>query len=239
MPETAEIKDTHSSWDDFFVYNPASRHRRRFIKALIRAHCPRPRSILDVGCGDGRLLEELRGEFGSAITGVELNQSSAPERLKGELAAFHCFNIEDGALPVAFDLTVMTEVLEHTKDDSAAMANLAKMTAGHLLLTVPSGPIRSTDVPMGHLRHYTEEAIRALAERHGFRTVACFSWGFPFHSLYRALLDLFPAGATGAFGRAKYGPLQKLVSNLLHLLFYLNSARSGCQLFYLGEKTGD
>ncbi|OGR68451.1 MAG: hypothetical protein A2081_04750 [Elusimicrobia bacterium GWC2_61_19] len=238
MQETTSIKDTHSSWDDFFVYNPASRHRRRIIKSLIRKNCPQARSILDVGCGDGRLLENLQAEFGAKIYGIELNKSSAPERLKGLLSGFHSFNIETSCLPEKFDLVVMTEVLEHTRDDSAAMANLARMTSGHLLLTVPAGPIRSTDVPMGHLRHYTEETLRALAERHGFRTVACFAWGFPFHSFYRTLLDLFPGGVTGTFGRPKYGPLQKAVSNLFYLLFYANLSSSGCQLFYIGEKTG-
>ena len=235
MPETGDAIETQATWDDFFVYNPASRHRRRFIKALIRAHCPRPRSILDVGCADGRLLEELRAEFGSRITGIEPHRDSAPERLKTNMGGFHSFSIEDSALGETFDLTVMTEVLEHTKNDSAAMENLAKMTAGHLLLTVPAGPILNTDVTMGHLRHYTRESLTALAERHGFSTVACFSWGFPFHSLYRVLVDLFPSAVTGSFGKTNYGPLQKATANFLYLLFYMNFSGHGNQLFYLGK----
>lgn len=235
MPETGDAIETQATWDDFFVHNPASRHRRRFIKDLIRRYCPHPRSILDVGCADGRLLEELRTDFGARITGIEPHRAEAPERLKGAMGGFHSFSIEESYIRETFDLVVMTEVLEHTRDDGAALDNLARMTAGHLLLTVPAGPLLRTDVTMGHIRHYTPEGLRALAERHGFKTVACFAWGFPFHSLYRYLVDVFAGPVTESFGKRRYGLLQKAIAKALHLLFFLNSGNRGNQLFYLGK----
>lgn len=238
MPDGRRIKDEHSSWDDFFVYNPASRHRRRLMKRLLRAHCGKIASVLDIGCGDGRLLEELRAELGASLHGIEINKSSAPERLKGDLASFHTINVEREALPHTFDLVVLSEVLEHIPDQEAALANISRMAGKYLLLTVPAGPVRKTDVLMGHLRHYTAEELAALTAKHGFRPLACFAWGFPFHSFYRFLLDVFPGAAAGGFGKPRYGFLQKAVSNLLHALFFLNSGGAGCQLFYLGEKTG-
>lgn len=239
MPELPDVASTQSSWDDFFVYNPVSRHRRRLIKRLIRAHCVPFRTLLDIGCGDGRMLEALRADFGCEIHGLEPNPTSAPERLRGQLAGFYPLDIEKGAAARTFDLITMTEVLEHTADDEAAMANIAAMAGRYLLLTVPAGPIRGTDVPMGHRRHYTERDLRELAGRHGFTPVASFAWGFPFHSLYRVLVDKVADAAMSAFGQTRYGPLQKLVSNLLYLLFFLNIPGRGCQLFYLGEKRQD
>lgn len=233
-PQT--IADTQSSWDDFFVYNPASRHRRMIIKGLLRGLGVPFKKILDIGCGSGRMLEELHAEFKSAIYGMEPNCTSAEERLKSVLNGFYPLDIEKSALDATFDLVMMTEVLEHTEDDAKALANVAKMAGRFLLLTVPAGPVRSTDVTMGHKRHYTAAALRGLAERSGFRTLACFAWGFPFHSIYRALLDVAPGQVVSAFGQHRYGPLQKLILNLIYPFFFLNSSKRGCQLFYLGEK---
>jgi len=230
------VAETQSSWDDFFVFNPASRHRRRRIKSIVREACAPFEKVLDIGCGDGRLLEELQAEFRCGIYGMEPHVSSATQRLKGILNGFYACDIEDAVVKDTFDLIIMSEVLEHTKDDAKAMANVAKMSSGHLLITVPAGPIRKTDVTMGHERHYTVDSLRTLAERNGYKTLACYVWGFPFHSLYRGLLNLAHDRVIHEFGQTRYGPAQKLVSRLLYGLFFLNSSRRGCQLFYLGER---
>lgn len=232
----ATVARTHSSWDDFFIYNPASRHRRRIIKGLLRGLGAPFKKALDIGCGSGRMLEELRADFGCEIYGIEPNPTSAADRLKSALNGFYPLDIETGALPGTFDLILMTEVLEHTVDDGAALANVARMAGKYLVLTVPAGPIRDTDVDMGHKRHYTAASLQALVEKNGFRTLSCFAWGFPFHSLYRALLDLAPGQAVSTFGQSRYGTAQKFISGLIHPFFFLNSSKRGCQLFYLGEK---
>ena len=126
-------------------------------------------------------------------------------------------------------------MLEHVEDEAAALRNIRSACRGHLLLTVPGGPIRATDRYMGHLRHYRIEGLASLVERSGFRVRQSFAWGFPFHSIYKALQDLVPGAMLRGFGSGAYGPGQKAVCGLLTALFYLNLRRGGYQLFLLAD----
>ena len=230
------IESEHSHWNEFFRYNPASRHRRRMIRALISG-LPF-RSVLDAGCGNGELLSNLfRGRRdGLRLKGFDLNHAEAPALLRELGADYQQLNADTAALPERFDLVIASEMVEHTRDDAAAMRNLAAMTARWILITVPSGTIYPTDKAMGHTRHYTREGLRALAEGAGFRTLACFNWGWPFHSFYRHSLNWAADHVLEEFGHEKYSRAQILLCELLYGLFFLNSRRAGQQLFYLGER---
>lgn len=227
-----------SEWDDFFVYNPASRHRRRIIHSLIRENRLTFKSVLDIACGDGRMLEEMREKYGCLVYGIELGESSAPARLGEKLSGFHRFNIEESRLPDKFDLVLCTELIEHLKKDREAALNIAGMcrSGGYLIATVPSGPLRGTDSYMGHVRHYTGETLVSLLSEAGFETLSCFAWGYPFHSVYRKMLDLFPKKIMREYARPRYDWKHKAVCGVFYRLFFLNSGRRGDQLFYLGKK---
>ncbi len=224
-----------TQWDDFFLYNPASRHRRRILFGLISRFAPQVRHALDVGCGDGRFLEELQGFFNCRLSGIEIGVSSAPRRLRGRLERLYRIDIQEAAVEGPFDLVACSEVLEHLPRHEAAARHLAAMCRGLLLVTVPAR-MRETDKPMGHLRAYTEQSLKSLLEGAGFETLACFRWGFPFHQLYRSLLDILPGAAMTGFGKSRYGLSQRLLCLLLYALFYLSVPGLGEQLFYAGRK---
>ena len=228
-----------SGWDHFFVHNPAARHRRRLIHRLIADRFiaekgRRLSSILDVGCGDGRLLEEVGRSRDVALFGIEPGRSSAADRLGKRLSGLYSIDISRERLPRSFDLILCTEVLEHVVDDASAAANLLRMCSGTLLVTVPAGPLLQTDLMMGHVRHYTVESLESLLSNAGFKTVRCFTWGWPFHSLYRALLNLLPDRTTASFGNKPYGVLQILVCRILYGLFFFNLRGMGRQIIYIG-----
>lgn len=99
-------------------------------------------SVLDAGCGEGETLERLGGILPEQPTGIDLNPESvafARDRLPGA-------TISEGnllALPFeadAFDLVLCLEVLEHLSDPAAGVAELARVSARDIVVSVPHEP---------------------------------------------------------------------------------------------------
>ena len=147
-----------TEWGDFFTHNPASRHRRRILTAwLDRLTFD---SVLDVGCGDGSLLEEFRKRFHCKVFGLDADESPATAALHSKLDGFYALDISKKKPDRAFDVIVCAEALEHMPDDVSALANLHALCGRHLLITVPAGRMRQTDVHMGHVLHYSLSSLR-------------------------------------------------------------------------------
>ncbi|HTK31053.1 MAG TPA: methyltransferase domain-containing protein [Candidatus Saccharimonadaceae bacterium] len=116
--------------------------RRLEETARLAARAPAQR-VLEVGCGDGVLLEGVIAALRARperVVGVDLSVgrlTRARSRVAGE---FVCASAD--RLPVrggGFDLVVCAEVLEHLLDPDAALRELARALApgGRLVLTVP------------------------------------------------------------------------------------------------------
>jgi SAM-dependent methyltransferase len=101
----------------------------------IRGAIPRGvRSILDCGCGDGRLGKALGGAY--SVVGCDIAPAALAE------CAFPAVRSTAARLPFAdeaFDLVICSEVLEHIlPDDYAATCREIERVAGRwLLVTVP------------------------------------------------------------------------------------------------------
>ncbi len=93
-------------------------------------------SVLEVGCGRGWLAERLAAA-GHVTTAVDfVVPRSLPGRLPGVL--FLAADIE--RLPfrdASFETVVCTHTLDHVRDQSAALAELRRVTRGRLILVVP------------------------------------------------------------------------------------------------------
>lgn len=118
-------------------------------KKALSAIKPRSR-LLDVGCGDGLLLNEISNELDWCLGYVGLDMSinklkCARDRSKqfgtsGKI----CFVLGDAEHPpfrdLTFDAVVMLEVLEHFSNATACVSELAKIVTpfGKILITTPS-----------------------------------------------------------------------------------------------------
>jgi len=130
--------------------------------------------ILDAGCGSGRNMVALARR--GAVTGVELASQSlevARARAVGPVLPGSL----DEPLPFAdgaFDLALALDVLEHVRDDGAALRELARVVApgGRLLVTVPQyGWLWGEhDVLSHHHRRYTRALLLGRAAAAGFVT---------------------------------------------------------------------
>lgn len=143
-----------------------------------------PKSILDVGCGEGVLTEQWADQInGGRIVGVDLDD----EKLKAEWAKrqrpnLEYVTVEAGDLPFAtgeFDLSTAIEVLEHVPDPEHTVAEMARCASGHLLVSVPREPlwrivnfcrgkyIKDLGNTPGHVNHWSKASFIKMLSQHG------------------------------------------------------------------------
>lgn len=133
-----------SNYEKFQTGNPVVRRLidRFFAKVTDAVRGLDTSEVLDAGCGEGETIERLGGLLDGKVTGVDLNPESVEFAAKRIPAAK--FQVADlTALPFpdeSFDLVLCLEVLEHIPEPGAALAELARVCRGDLVVSVPSEP---------------------------------------------------------------------------------------------------
>jgi 2-polyprenyl-3-methyl-5-hydroxy-6-metoxy-1,4-benzoquinol methylase len=232
--------------DDYWRKMAAPRHRVAEIIGLLRDSPPR--SLVDLGCGNGRLLEELSKRLPvEDLAGIDLSTSQIESNhRRNPRIEWISLDLEK-PLPVSlklagrFEVVVASEIVEHLASPEELLrraAELAKPRTGRLVLSTQSGPIRETERRVGHVRHFAADEIRALLARTGWTPVRVWNTGFPFHDLSKWWANLDPDGAMERFGRGAYGVREKAIALLLRVAFTLNSRSRGNQLFAVARREG-
>ena len=148
------------------------RGRREVIRSELELLAlPSPAEVLDAGCGSGRTMQELAA-FGT-VRGVELDQAAADvarARGHGEVTVGR---LEQLPWPDrTFDLITSLDVIEHTPDDRATLAELLRVCrpGGWLLVTVPAyqGLWSGHDEANHHYRRYSRSMLRGAAAGAGW-----------------------------------------------------------------------
>ncbi len=117
----------------------------RFLLDLVRqARIISPKSILDVGCGEGFILERLyRANIGEKNIGIDFLEKAVEigkkERPHLDLRVGDIYKIpfKDNS----FDLVICSEVLEHLQDPKKALSELHRVTKKYIILSVPNEPL--------------------------------------------------------------------------------------------------
>lgn len=125
--------------------NPIQRYLiANFYKGFIEeVKSKKPKTILDVGCGEGFTLELLHDKkIGEKLEGVDFLKT-AIEIGKKERPFL---TLKEGTiykLPYkdnSFDLVICSEVLEHLEDPKKALEELHRVTKKYIVLSVPNEP---------------------------------------------------------------------------------------------------
>ena len=143
-----------------------------------------PRSLLDVGCGEGVLVHRWAERLGEKrVVGIDLEEESLQagwSRRQAPNLEYRTMLAED--LPFAaneFDLASAIEVLEHVPDPERTLAEMARCAERHLLVSVPREPLwRTLNVARGayiaqlgntsgHLNHWSRRSFERLLSRYG------------------------------------------------------------------------
>ena len=131
-----------SSSPDFSAQNPSSIFRREWVVSLSRKLVWK--THLDVGCGNGRLIECIH--HASAGSGLHTGIDVSPKVIAGNQGALphHRFMVKDvsqDSLDDTFDLVTCLEVLEHlpVEGSERAVATLASRPVRLLRRRPPAG----------------------------------------------------------------------------------------------------
>ena len=154
-----------------------------------------PRSVLDVGCGEGVLTHQWAERLGDRrVVGIDLEDP----KLRAEWAQRQRPNLSFEAMGVErlsfaddeFELVAATEVLEHVEGPDAALAEMARVSCRWMLVSVPHEPlwralnmargayVRHLGNTPGHLNHWTQGGFVKLLSRYGdvVQTTSPFPW---------------------------------------------------------------
>jgi SAM-dependent methyltransferase len=141
----------------------------------VRALCARaglqPRSLVEIGCGDGALLAQLRG-LAEIMDGFELSAPAAAlaRRALPEARRIEAFDGEQvPAEDDSYDLAILSHVLEHVPVPGPLLAEAARV-ADEVLVEVPLEDNRSASRPakreeaarIGHLHAFSRADVREL-----------------------------------------------------------------------------
>jgi 2-polyprenyl-3-methyl-5-hydroxy-6-metoxy-1,4-benzoquinol methylase len=251
--EASEWDLAWSELEDYITHHPGARHRRRLIAHYVtKEEC---RSVLDVGCGRGNLLQLLYKRLGSGVrlagtdfSGATLkaNQASVPfaQFYELDLVEQAPFSSLPPGLQQQFQVVICSEVLEHLTEWRRGFERLVELTepGGRIVVTTPSGPITTIEREVfGHLYHPTAEDYLALARHHGLQVVTHLNWGWPTYRLLKYLTNVSPERSMKNFGYTRYSSWQRTVCWVLYLANYFNVPRHrwGCQRLVEFQKVGE
>lgn len=158
-----------------WLENGLFRRRVRLIGRLVAPHC---KSVLDVGCGNGKFLRAMR-TAGHDVVGIEPSPAGAARAREDHGLDVHCGSVlEIDFGDRRFDLITLWHVLEHVDDPVAYLRHLARWLTpgGRILAAVPNfggaeaGIYKERwaflDIPR-HLFHFSRRGLRGVAQRAG------------------------------------------------------------------------
>jgi SAM-dependent methyltransferase len=177
---------TGNTYDKYGSTNPVVRRlmatfERTLDELFVQAD---PRSLLDVGCGEGVLVEKWARRLGDRrVVGIDLDdpqlhaqwrQRTAPNLEYRVMKAENLPFTED-----EFDVATAIEVLEHVPYPAHTVAEMARVAQRWLLVSVPREPLwrglnmargaylRDLGNTPGHLNHWSKRSFVSLLARHG------------------------------------------------------------------------
>ena len=131
----------------------------------------KPDTLLDIGCGDGYLINSFTYEENKFYKGIDLS-----ERAIGFAKAFsngyEFENIDLFKIDAKFNVVCLIEVLEHIPNDilqSFVTESFSKVEiGGHMIIAVPTTVDK---VHKKHYRHYNESLLKDQCDQDNFELI--------------------------------------------------------------------
>lgn len=178
--------------------------RRDVVLKMTRAY-PKNTRILDIGCGGGDLLRDLRHAGFPHVTGIDISEESISFCRRENIPEVYRMDAAELSFPDGFfDLVIASDILEHMKDDDAVLCEWRRVLSnkGVLILFVPAFMFlwSKHDEVNHHYRRYTKKILLKKLGVSGFSIERIGYWNFLLF-IPLALLRLFQRALGFLFGR--------------------------------------
>ena len=189
------------AYDDLYAeenphYPPFLRKR---LDDIVAGFAPSRRTgrLLEVGFGDGELLEAAR-RAGWTVSGIELARPAVERARRRGIDAVHGALAEAPYQAESFDVVVAAEILEHVSDVRALLDGIVRVLrpGGLLWATTPHGRGISARLlgaswsvvnPPGHVQLFSIDGLRRLLRAAGFGDIAIAAEGVNPHEILQRL----------------------------------------------------
>ena len=182
----AEGTVTGNTYDKYGSRNPVVRRLMAGFESTLDELFQRaaPRSLLDVGCGEGVLTRKWAGRMGSGrVVGLDLEDPAIQaewEHRRAPNLEYRIMKAEN--LPFAdeeFEVATAIEVLEHVPDPRHTIGEMARVASKWLIVSVPREPlwrglnlargayVRQLGNTPGHVNHWSKRSFVAMASEVG------------------------------------------------------------------------
>jgi SAM-dependent methyltransferase len=146
------------------------------IEYMVAGLRPPMDSVLDVGCGNGAVLQQLaEKKIGNHFAGLEVG-TELSQHCREDL---HIHGFDGRTIPYedkSFDLVYATHVLEHVTDERGFLKELRRVSRRYVYVEVPCElHLRSSrralqrTLNIGHINAYTSESFALTLETSGLR----------------------------------------------------------------------
>ncbi|MEY3456967.1 MAG: hypothetical protein RL215_124 [Planctomycetota bacterium] len=103
---------------------------------LIMQHITRGSRVIDLGCGDGRLLDRLHQELGCDVLGVEVEQDNLLQVIRRGLPAIQA-DLDRGLADIpddSFDFAVLSQTLQQVRNPRRLLTEMLRVAARGLVV---------------------------------------------------------------------------------------------------------
>lgn len=209
----------------YTTFNPRRDFRNINLMCLVTS-LVKGKTVLDIGSGSGFLLNML-SEQGKKAFGIE----PLTEMIKISKKRYPTLSVYQGyaediekIFPHLVDSVIMTDVLEHIKDDGEQLKKISKKIYkyGQIIIVVPAYQFLygERDRQLGHYRRYSSKILKKILKESDFRVVSIRYWNMlgvlPYFFSEKVLGK--PLNTSLRSG-VKIGLFKKILQSVLYLWF--------------------
>lgn len=173
---------------DYFERHPTwdvedSPWKAEQVRRLLSSQGVTPRSVCEVGCGAGAILEDLARTVPAIeeLVGYEVSPQAyeLAKQHRSDRLSFKLCDLADEDPGLRFDVLLIMDVLEHVEDYLGFLRQMRKR-ADHVILYLPldlsvsallRGKLAFWREELGHLHYFTKQSAIASLEYAGYEVV--------------------------------------------------------------------